>query len=214
MKKLLSSLLALMMVFSLSACGASQANAGQSDPDLAKAKETVENYYKAIQSGELDSLQDYCTDQFAKDNEFEEFSNQMNDLSTQIANQTDLSDQFNDFMNSVWGNIIREYKVGKVTKKDEKIKVVVTTKGVDTVKLESIDVNAILNSVIAENQDRINAVASEEEQNALFNDLMTQFIARMKEEVNNMESVETKSRLTLIKEEDEWLIDKEVHLDS
>ncbi|MBP3853186.1 MAG: hypothetical protein J6D18_01300 [Erysipelotrichaceae bacterium] len=116
-------------------------------------------------------------------------------------------------MISVCGNIIREYKVGKVTKKDEKIKVVVTTKGVDTVKLESIDVNAILDSVIAENQDRINAVAGEEEQNALFNDLMTQFIARMKEEVNNMESVETKSRLTLIKEEDEWLIDKEVQLD-
>ena len=101
MKKLLSSLLALMMVFALSACGASQANAGQNDPDLAKAKEIVENYYKAIQSGELDSLQDYCTDKFAKDNEFEEFSNQMNDLSTQIADQTDLSDQFNDFMNSV-----------------------------------------------------------------------------------------------------------------
>lgn len=224
MKKLLASLLALTMAFTLSGCGAAgaQANISEakkeltSDKDEQAAIETVENFYDAIQNGNLDELQDYCTDDFNEDSNVEDLANQMNDLYDQL-NGLGLGDSinqsFDDMMDTLWHNLVRDYKVTDVTKKNDKIRVTVKVKGIDENDLEDIDVDAIVNQLMDKYAAEIEAATTEEQQNEVLTKMIQELLTEMSNRVEEMDSVTSKVRFTLVKEGSDWLIDKETNVD-
>lgn len=223
MKRLLSSLMALAMMFSFSACSTS-ANASKTNQltnnltqDEKDAKEVVESFLKATKAGEVDSLQDYCTAKYAEENEFEDVADQFSALYEEVSD-ADVSDElkqsFSDFMKTVFDNLIRDYEIKDVKTKDDTIKVKVSMEGANLDELNSIDFESILEEIQDDFIEKAEEADTPEKQEEVLNEFAKAFFDKIGQTISEMESETLKSTFTLINEDGEWLIDKEVSLNS
>ena len=224
MKKLLSSLFALTMITSISGCTNASANVSsvaqtktetketkKDDADTKAAKETINGYFTAFQEGDIDSLQDYCTDNFNEDNDMEGISEYFDQLKTEAAQQgIDQAgqDAFDALLKKAVSSTVRKYEITEIEKKNDRIKATVKIEGIPFDSLENVDTEDIQTALEEKYKPLVQAAGSEEEVNSLMAQLFTDWFNEIGNKVDKIESEKTNVRVTLINENDEWLIDK------
>ena len=220
MKKILSSLFALTMITSISGCTNASANVSSvaqtktetktDDADTKAAKETINGYFTAYQEGDIDSLQDYCTDNFNEDNDMEGISEYFNQLKTEAAQQglnQAGQDAFDALLKKAVSSTVRKYEITEIEKKNDRIKATVKIEGIPFDSLENVDTEDIQTALEEKYKPLVQAAGSEEV-NSLMAQLFTDWFNEIGNKVDKIESEKTNVRVTLINENDEWLIDK------
>lgn len=211
MKKILSLMLALVLVFSMTACGV-----GEKENEEA-AKNVVESFLSAVSNLEMDKLKDYVVDEDEIPEEFAEMSidKVMSEMPEEMEPYSeDFKKLFGGLFDKVKDKI--EYEIKDVTKEEDDkyaVSVELTMPKLDDVDIESVveeniseeDLTAIAMRLFAEGRITVNSTQQE-----IMDVLMPDVINALEDVFDGIEletETEEKEFVVVKTEDDKWLID-------
>ncbi len=211
MKKILSLMLALVLVFSMTACGVSEKENEEA------AKNVVESFLSAVSNLEMDKLKDYVVDEDEIPEEFAEMSidKVMSEMPEEMEPYSeDFKKLFGGLFDKVKDKI--EYEIKDVTKEEDDkyaVSVELTMPKLDDVDIESVveeniseeDLTAIAMRLFAEGRITVNSTQQE-----IMDVLMPDVINALEDVFDGIEletETEEKEFVVVKTEDDKWLID-------
>ncbi|MBB5183721.1 hypothetical protein [Catenisphaera adipataccumulans] len=215
MKKLLTILLSGLLVFSISACQSTETNTSQttstsststSSADIEAQKEVAQAYIEAIQNGDIDTANSYCTDDFSDAFEIKSTYDEFEDLLSKYNLEDTYGSQADQAIAYICQKVFKEYSMS-----DNTDSVQATISAIDISQIKS-DVKSAVKTYIKNNMSSIaSTVMSSGTQAAIEQyapDAVDYVYSQVQDEVNNLDYKDYKVTFTFEKVDGEWKISK------
>ncbi len=209
MKKLTMIMMSLVLSFTLFGCSSSE-----SAEDA--QKKVVDQFFELFKKGEIEKIDDLCTEGALDDFGIAEIKDQLKMYLDEEEYGKDFVKEAEKYVDAVFENYIREYKVKKI-KEDGDDKVVVTVEGkrMDESSLDqdgmSEEFYGYLTDYTEENKDKIKNMIEEKGEEkayqAVLADISKGLFKAMIDKLDDLDQIDFALKFTLVKKDGKWLID-------
>ncbi len=175
------------------------------------------NYYTAIQEGDIEKANSYCTEEYLDALELSDINEMIDEQLSALNLGADFSNEAKNFMKNLLSQIIKKYVIEDIKVNGNEATAKVVLLSIDLENLYFDDVSSELET-LAENyvleheteiQEKIRSVTTQEEfYNWLYAELSSLLFDYMNDYVNNFATQEYFIEIPLNKEHDTWKMNK------
>lgn len=205
MKKILSIMMAFLLVFTITACS------NEND-----AVEEVSNaYFTALEKGDVNQAKKYCTNDAASKAGMNLISSDLEDELNELNFGDEFDSAANKFVKKLVKSVFKSYETQSISVDEDVATVKVNVKGINTKDMDTDhwvkEMNTLISDYVSENNDRISEMEEEDEDKAeetIVSELSDIILDTFNEEVDNTKTHTYTMTLTLKKNKDTWQITK------
>ena len=204
MKKILKLMLAVLMIFSFTACSGGDSTDEQ--------KEIVENFFEYVSKCRFDKLDDIAEKSVVDSFGLDSMEASLSRYSDPDTYGQVFVDETEEFKKEVFKNLFTDIKVGDIEVDDDTTTVKVTGKYLDysSITLDTSIITELQETYVNANKEELAKIYREEGLTAyqikVFDNIAPQYYEKMKEALKQAKETDLTATFKLEKKDDQWII--------